>query len=84
MGSFYEARSCAELDYMLSHIQNFTEAQYPECKAWYTGENPNQHAIVLADQDGDIGEVSTALGVSFGMAVWLALAIHAIGVEIYV
>ena len=34
--------------------------------------------------NGVPSEIGAALGVSFGMALWMALIIHAAGVEIYV
>lgn len=83
MGGFFEARRCAEIDYMFFHFENYTTAFYPECAGFYSG-NPDEEAVVAANIGGDPAQVSTALGLSFGMAVWLALALHAFGVETYV
>jgi len=83
-GNFFEARGCDDIDYMFFNYQNYTEMFYPECAAWYTGANPNQYAVVQANLGGDPAQASTALNLSFTMAAWLSLALHAIGVEVYV
>ena len=83
-GSFFEARGCVDIDYMFSHSQNRTELFYPECAAWYSGANPNQYAVIQADMRGNPAQIAVALGLSFSMAMWVSLAIHAIGVEVYV
>lgn len=83
-GDQYLVRSCETIDYMLFHFQNYTEMLYPDCASWYTGEDPNKHIAVKATLDGGFAENAAALGMSFGNAFWLALAIHAILVEVYV
>jgi len=83
-GSFFEARRCEDIDYMFFNFQNYTELLYPECTAWYSGANPHQYAVVQANLNGDPAQASTALNMSFTMAAWLSLAMHAIGVEVYV
>lgn len=65
---------------------NRTLALYPDCASYFSGENPGQQTVVHADLPGatSAAEAGAATGMVFGMAVWLALAIHAIGIEIYV
>ena len=83
-GSFFEAKRCEDVDYIFAHFQNWTELLYPECKEWYSGANPNQYTVVYANIKGDPAQAAAALSQSFTMAAWMSLAIHAIGVEIYV
>lgn len=83
-GNFFDVRSCAQIDYVFYHFANYTVAFYPACAAYYSGENLNQHVVVEANMDGDPAQVGAALGVTFGMSFWLALTLHAVGVEIYV
>lgn len=58
---------------------------YPACEAYINGSNPDAVDKVLANLDGDTGvNAGAALSESFGMALWLAFAMHAFGVELYV
>ena len=58
---------------------------YPACASYLNGTDVGQEAVVHADFGGDVStELGAALNMSFGMALWLALALHAVGVEIYV
>ena len=54
-------------------------AKYPTC------QDPNAWVAVQGDMSGESAEnIASALSLGFSMAIWLALAIHAIGIEIYV
>ncbi|KAK2612260.1 hypothetical protein QQS21_001686 [Conoideocrella luteorostrata] len=75
--TYYEAFQCDEL----ASFYNTTEsliAKYPECRstsAW---------VAVPANMNARSAEnIGAALRSNFGMALWLALALHAIGVEVY-
>jgi hypothetical protein len=81
---FYTVRTCGQIDNSLNGDRNATLSTYPDCASYYSGANPSQQAIVQANMSGNEAEVSAALGINFGAAGWLALAIHAIGIEIYV
>jgi hypothetical protein len=60
-------------------------SEFPACAAYADGSNLNQVSAVLADMDGSsAANAGAALDLNFGMALWLALAIHAVGVEVYV
>ncbi|KAF7587217.1 hypothetical protein BBP40_007554 [Aspergillus hancockii] len=41
------------------------------------------NALVLGNFNGDVEQTGTALNLTFGMALWLALFLHTLGVEIY-
>lgn len=58
---------------------------YPECASYLDGSDPQQQAIVHANfSNGRSTEIGAALDLGFGMALWVATAMHAIGIEIYV
>ena len=61
-----------------------TVAAYPECASYFDGTSPFQQAAVHAKFGGSGTEIGAALNMCFGMALWVALAMHAIGVEVYV
>ena len=87
---YYTGYPCAQVDYTLGGEAK-TRELYPDCDAFYSGANPNQHVMVHATFSDGPGTLEAddmtrgaALGVAFGPAIWLALAIHAVGIEIYV
>ncbi|KAK2027072.1 hypothetical protein LX32DRAFT_456204 [Colletotrichum zoysiae] len=84
IGTYYAARSCGQVAYMVGD-SNRTLELYPDCAAYFSGANPHQQTIVHADimTATSAAEAGAAVSLSFGMAFWLALAIHAIGIEIY-
>ncbi|KZP02002.1 hypothetical protein FIBSPDRAFT_970665, partial [Athelia psychrophila] len=46
--------------------------------------NPSNYAVVAANFNGNPVEIAAALGVAFPMAIWLALFMHVVGVELYI
>ena len=82
-GGYELTKGCDVIDSLYSS-QNATLAQYPACQSFYSGENPEQSVIVPVRMSSRPEEIAAALDVSFGMALWLAMIIHAVGVEIYV
>jgi hypothetical protein len=84
IGAYYQIWPCEKLNWTLGG-RNKTLLTYPSCRPFYDGKHPNAVAPVLADlNNGGPEQSGAALGLNFGMAVWLALFIHAVGVEIYV
>ncbi|KDB22708.1 hypothetical protein H109_05374 [Trichophyton interdigitale MR816] len=79
IGGYNAVWPCDKLAYTLGH--NETLNKYPTCSTFYNGSNPQQQAIVVADFNGGDENVSAAIGLNFGMAIWIAIFIHAIGVE---
>jgi len=82
-GDYYSVQPCAKL---LSILNNATELveRFPTCSALVLHSDTKAQAIVKADfADLPLGIMAT-LNESFGMAGWLALFLHAVGVEIYV
>jgi hypothetical protein len=86
LGGYYVARSCEMVAFMVNNDKR-TLKLYPDCATYFNGENQNQMTVVAAKWDHGVtsgAEVHAALGLPFGMAAWLSLALHALGVEIYV
>ncbi|KAB8256170.1 hypothetical protein BDV32DRAFT_153604 [Aspergillus pseudonomiae] len=79
--SYYMAQPCDKIDFMIGKEQ--TLERYPDCASFYNGSQPAQNALVLGDFNGDADRIGTAMNLNFGMAFWLALFLHVIGVEIY-
>jgi hypothetical protein len=86
-GSYYTSRPCAQIAYSYQgsgKTEAITTYLYPDCQAFFNGSNPDQHVVVALNFNGLPDQIGATLGESFTMAVWLALAIHAAAVEIYV
>ena len=79
---YYMAQPCDKIDFMIGKEQ--TLESYPDCVSFYNGSQPDQNVLVLGDFNGDADKIGTAFNMNFGMAFWLALFLHVIGVEIYV
>jgi hypothetical protein len=83
-GGYYQVWTCAKIEATLPN-PSMLLSKYPACAAYANGTDANEVAVVKANLTGDTGVNSGAgLGVSFGMSLWLAVSIHAIGVEVYV
>jgi hypothetical protein len=76
--SFREPMQCETVATFYDDTESLV-AKYPTCKdldAW---------VAVQGDMGGESPEnISAALSLGFSLSIWLALAIHAIGVELYV
>lgn len=83
LGGYYQARSCAQL-HSIYGDQSATLAAYADCAPYFSGQDVNKWVAVEGNFHGDAAGSAVALGANFGSALWLAFAIHAIGVEIYV
>ncbi|KAF1914595.1 hypothetical protein BDU57DRAFT_588860 [Ampelomyces quisqualis] len=80
---YYTVWSFAKIEFTLPS-SSMLLLQYPTCSSYVNGSNPAQVAPVLAKLDGDTGvNAGAALNLSFGTGLWLAVVLHAIGVEIY-
>jgi uncharacterized membrane protein len=76
--------SCHQIEWTWEYLQagNYLHS-YPQC-ANNSGIN-GRYVPVLANllNSSDPAQVGTSLQINFGMAIWLAIALHMIGVEIY-
>lgn len=83
-GGYSVVWPCAKIESALSH-SSMLISDYPACIAYANGTDPNGLAVVLANLDGETGvNAGAALNMSFGMALWLSVVLHAIGIEVYV
>lgn len=82
---YYSAQPCDKIAYMLNNDEQAVLSRFPGCTAFLDGSSPDQHVVVAAStRGGSSVEAAAMLNTFFGAALWLALAIHAIGIEIYV
>lgn len=83
--NYYTARSCGELAYWynpntdLTNLSPFFLSMYPDC----ANATLTTYVAVNANMNGGPENIGAALGVSFGMGLWLSIILHALGVEIY-
>jgi hypothetical protein len=78
---YYTTRSCDEIAFIYGSSSLF-EKYYPQCS------NPNQtvDGVVVVKAKFVVGrpeQIGASLGMSFGAAIWLALFLHLVGLEIY-
>ncbi|KAH7018201.1 uncharacterized protein B0I36DRAFT_388455 [Microdochium trichocladiopsis] len=83
-GPYFSSIPCAQIVFTIG--EDLTRAEYPSCQPYFSGEDPSAHATVRASLTSptNASEVGAAFNVSFGMAAWVAFAIHILGVEIYI
>ncbi|KAK0643165.1 hypothetical protein B0T16DRAFT_429891 [Cercophora newfieldiana] len=58
--------------------------RFPQCEAYFSGANPDETVAVEADMNGDGANARAALNLTFGAALWVAMFIHVVGVELYI
>ena len=81
---YYMVWSCAKIASTLSGNTTLLLEDFPSCEAYADGSNLDEVSVVPADFNGKAANIGAALDMSFGTGLWLAFAIHALGVEIYV
>lgn len=77
LGGFYEPQSCGQIAF--SNSPEYAAEHYPACASGTS----STRVVVDANMSGNIENVGAALAPSAGMALWLAILMHLIGVEIY-
>ncbi|KAK5117297.1 hypothetical protein LTR62_005914 [Meristemomyces frigidus] len=77
--TYYTAMECQKVACMAGGTDLFT-SYYPSCLT-----NPKGLAIVRADltSAANIAEIAASLAIPFAVSCWLALALHAFAVELY-
>jgi len=81
IGSYYAVWRCDQLLYVLTDM-NAVNKSYPQCIQ--AGVNPADVFVAVHAAKGNRLTSSSAVRVTFGMALWVSLLIHTIGVEIYI
>ncbi|KAF6817266.1 hypothetical protein CMUS01_12126 [Colletotrichum musicola] len=86
-GGYFASLPCAVIEHMLGNAgaANATAKLFEACAPYLAGSSPNQQVLVEADffDRSTPAGPAASLHVSFGMAGWVAGAIHAVGVEVY-
>lgn len=77
-GSHLQATSCPELVFIFGGTSGAYHF-YPACEA-----TPNGSVIVEANSNGNPAEIGAAFDTSFPLAMWIAVFIHLVGVELYI
>ncbi|KAJ9619806.1 hypothetical protein H2203_008076 [Taxawa tesnikishii (nom. ined.)] len=80
---YYTVRSCDEITFIYGSSDPVRK-YYPQCSI--PNATVNGLVVVQADLSFSSGrpeQIAASFGVSFGMALWLALFLHLVGVEIY-
>lgn len=79
IGSYSAVMNCGEIAFLYANFPTALESRYPTC----VGGN-NTDVTVKADINSVFGEEGKAsMVLTFGMAWWVAIAMHGVGVEIY-
>ncbi|KAI4266287.1 MAG: hypothetical protein L6R38_008841 [Xanthoria sp. 2 TBL-2021] len=81
VGGFYQAMPCDKISFMFEDDQAGFRESFPACVT--PNGTTNGWVAVNAKFSGSSANVAASLGLCFGTAGWLALAIHAAGVETY-
>ncbi|PNY29428.1 Uncharacterized protein TCAP_00659 [Tolypocladium capitatum] len=83
-GEYLVVRPCAVVDSMFGGNQTTVARLYPGCTAYYAGTAPDAYVAVRADTTtGRPDQTAAAFGAGFGSSAFLALALHALGAELY-
>ncbi|KFY38622.1 hypothetical protein V494_04286 [Pseudogymnoascus sp. VKM F-4513 (FW-928)] len=79
IGSYSAAMHCGEIAFLYAKFPAALQIRYPSC----VGGN-STYVAVKADINSVFGEEGKAsMVLTFGMAWWVAIAMHTVGVEIY-
>ena len=84
-GQGYTAmRQCAQIDSDGVLPKSVIESFWPECNAYFTGSHLDQQVLVRANYYGLPIEINVAISIVSGASAFVALFLHAMGVEVYV
>lgn len=78
IGGFYQIKTCGQLAF-IQESSSSSKIFYPEC----VNATSTKPVVVDANFGDRPDQIGASLGVSFGMAGWVALLTHLVGVEIY-
>ncbi|KAF8746982.1 hypothetical protein RHS02_00619, partial [Rhizoctonia solani] len=83
INTYYSLWRCAEVEYVLESSNALAQA-YPQCATSNALSNPhNIYVSVHASwREGRLGRGS-AIRASYGMALWIAMILHGVGIELY-
>ncbi|KAG8721990.1 hypothetical protein FRC08_008086 [Ceratobasidium sp. 394] len=81
--SYYAVWTCDEVSFLLKN-ETEAESMFPVCVLSPEDDPKKVYVLVHASTHGDPINFGSSMRVSFGMALWLAILIHVVGVEIYI
>jgi hypothetical protein len=76
---YYQVQTCTEIAFDYGGSLSKAVSLYPQ----YANSGPNANVIFKEAFNAGPESVGAALGLSFGMALWLSILMHLVGVEIY-
>ncbi|RAR08922.1 hypothetical protein DDE83_005759 [Stemphylium lycopersici] len=80
---YYIVWTCAKIAATIPEEVDLATS-YPTCATYIIGTDPEAVSSVAVNfGTGNSANTGAALDEAFGMALWLALAMHAVGVEVY-
>jgi len=77
---YFTTMTCGEID-SIYNSANVVNELYPACAT--PGATAATRVVVQADFGQQPEQIGASLRISFGMAMWLAIILHLVGVEIY-
>ncbi|KAF2426620.1 hypothetical protein EJ08DRAFT_616471 [Tothia fuscella] len=80
VSNYYSTMPCDEIASLYDSNAAFS-ANYPQCNT--RNGTVDGRVVVKAKFGSQPEQIGASLGLSFGMAMWLALILHLVGVEIY-
>ncbi|KAL9000310.1 MAG: hypothetical protein Q9169_001027 [Polycauliona sp. 2 TL-2023] len=80
-GGYYQAMQCDKISFILRDNPEKFRNTYPACFA--TNGTTDGWVVAKGNFADDPSQIGASFNLTFGGAGWLALAMHAIGVEIY-
>jgi len=86
MQDYYIPFSCAQIAWFYTNYGlGDPLAAYPQCASPSDNTTmlPDAYVAVHADLNGSPEQIGASLDINFGMALWLALFVHLVGVELY-
>ncbi|CAE6340723.1 unnamed protein product [Rhizoctonia solani] len=83
INGYFSLWKCAEVGYVLKSMDALVEA-YPECGTPTARQYPKwtHVAVHASSNEGPLGKGSASRA-SFGMALWVAMFLHILGIELY-
>lgn len=85
IGSYYSPMTCGEVAYIVGQ-GNYLNTTYPQCTHLNLNSTAADHIIVAVHADFTAStpdQIGASMRLSFGMALWLSIFLHTVGVEIY-
>jgi hypothetical protein len=81
-GGYYQVQSCEKIAFINGGGVDAIAGRYPACAGLGAGQEGSV-AVPANLKSGLREQLAAAMGLSFGMALWVSLFLHAVGVEIY-